>query len=58
MTVLHWMFWENGEESGNSGTWVLSKTDQISFVMRSFPKIQSVLREIKDSLKMIFSDLL
>ena len=39
MTVLHWTVWENGEESGKSETWVLSRTDQINFLKEFFSQI-------------------
>jgi len=43
---FHWMFWENREESRKSKTWVLSRTDQINFVMNHFPNSVHIKRNI------------
>ena len=58
MIALQLIFWENGEESGKSGTWVLSRTDCINFFKERFAQIWPVLRETEGSLGTIFSDLL
>ena len=58
VTVLRLIFWANGEWSGKSETWVLSKTDRINFIWEWFAQIRHVLRETEGSLSTIFSDLL
>ena len=58
MKVLRLRFWANEEESGKSGTWVLSRTGPINFFKERFAQIRPVLRETQGSLNTIFSDLL
>ena len=57
MTILHWTFQVNGEESGKFGTWVLSRTDPINLSEEWFAQIRLVLRERQGSLSTIFLDL-
>ena len=56
MTILRLIFWADGEESGKSGTWVLSRTDRINFSEKWFSQIRPVLTETEGSLSMIFLD--
>ena len=58
MTVLRLRFWANEEESGKSGTWVLSRTNQINFTLERFSQIRPLLRETQNYLSTIFLDLL
>ena len=58
VTVLRLRFWANEEESRKSGTWVLSRTDQINLFEEWFVQIRPVLREMQGSLRKILSDLL
>ena len=50
--------WANEEESRKSGTWVLSRTDQINYCKEWFAQIRHVFREMQGSLSTFFLDLL
>ena len=58
MTVLQLRFWENEEESGKSGTWVLSIMGPINFRKELFAQIRPISSNGQGFLNTIFSVML